>query len=151
MCESFKIPENIRKTGLDHNAVNKSNYLAMRPKWKPYLKLDVVSLAAIVIKYSTIMTDLVDQNMTSNISAPSLTFKGWYSHIAEKEVKVFSHVNPFTRWFIRNAVKGGRVFANKKAFRSPLLDEVIQILQKRSSLQTDSLRTQVNISDLMQW
>src|SRR5438093_9557145 len=91
------------------------------------------------------MTDLVDQNMTSNISAPSLTFKGWYSHIAEKEVKVFSHVNPFTRWFIRYAVKGGRVFANKKAFRSPLVDEVIEILQRYSALQTD------NISELMQW
>lgn len=45
MCKSYNLPRNIRKTSLDHEGVTKDNWKQQRNEWKPYLNLDVISLA----------------------------------------------------------------------------------------------------------
>ena len=144
MCNSFKLPKNLRKMDYDIGNITKENYLEKQSEWEPYLRLDVISLACVIAKYNKIMKDLCGQNMETNISSPSLTFKGWLKdNIPKLEINSFTH--PYTRWFIRKSIKGGRVSANINYFRSDILKDVGKILKRSSGLKTNS------ILELMEW
>jgi hypothetical protein len=133
LCESFQIPINLHKTGLDHNAITADNYMELRPQWEPYLKLDVISLACCIAKYNSIMKTLVGQNMQSCISSPQLTLKGWTGSLPKDEC-VKTHRDKYIRHFIRQTVKGGRVFATIKNFESPLWSKIKEILMRFADL-----------------
>jgi hypothetical protein len=131
--KDFKIPKSIQKTKLQHKDIFLSNFLEKESDWLPYLKNDILSLAACVTKFNKIMMELVKQNMQSCLTAPSLTFKGWFSEINEERSdngvsQIHSHTDVFTRNFIRRAVKGGRVSANIQKFESKILSELTLIL-----------------------
>ena len=64
--------------------------------------------------------------MQNNLSSPSLTFKGWYSQLKDE---VHSHIDVFTRNFIRRSIKGGRVSANINKFESLNINNIIDILK----------------------
>jgi hypothetical protein len=133
MCDSFQIPSNLHKTQLDHDDITKDNFMNKISEWRPYLQLDVISLACVITKFNKIMTDLVGQNMQSCISSPQLTLKGWMSHIKGKEqdeTVVHTHTDKYARHFIRKTVKGGRVFATIKNFESPLWKRILGNLTK---------------------
>ena len=127
--KSFEIPQNLRKTGCDHNSIKKDTYLEKQSEWEPYLRKDISALACCVIKYNNVMKDLVDENMVDNLTAPSLTFKGWLKDLKEDNISLYSHVDPFIRNYIRRSVKGGRVSANIKKFESNIFPEIISILR----------------------
>ena len=53
--KSVKIPRNIRKLEMDHDDINETNYMEKQPIWEPYLRNDILSLAAYVLLYNTVM------------------------------------------------------------------------------------------------
>jgi len=55
LCESYQIPSNLWKTSLEHDRINADNYMKLSHEWKPYLKLDVISLACCITKYNIVM------------------------------------------------------------------------------------------------
>ncbi|ESO94382.1 hypothetical protein LOTGIDRAFT_175458 [Lottia gigantea] len=106
--------------------------------------------------------------MSNNLTAPSLSLKGWYylyhydkemveeewyettrmvaKHTEKENVeKVYSHTNPFIRNFIRRSIKGGRVSENRKSFETNKMDEICNVLKEYIS-QTDTESN--NIIDL---
>jgi hypothetical protein len=129
MCESFKIPPNLCKTGFDHKSVTRENFMEKRSEWEPYLELDVISLACCITKYNDMMMNLVGQNMQSCISSPQLTLKGWFTSLGP-EYKIYSHRNKYIRNFIRRTIKGGRVVAAINSFTSPLVPKIMEILRR---------------------
>ncbi len=58
LCESFKIPKEYTKSEMDHNAVNEANWQELKPIWEPYLKLDVISLSLVWIKFIQMMRNI---------------------------------------------------------------------------------------------
>ncbi|ESP04578.1 hypothetical protein LOTGIDRAFT_170670 [Lottia gigantea] len=102
--------------------------------------------------------------MSNNLTAPSLSLKGWYylyhydkemveeewyettrmvaKHTEKENIeKVYSHTNPFIRNFIRRSIKGGRVSANRKSFETNKMDEIRNVLKEYIS------QTEMNIRE----
>ena len=127
----YEIPINLRKTKLgaelSHDDITKDNFLNLKDQWEPYLIKDVLSLGCCVLKYNKQMVERVGENMQSNVSAPSLCFKGWYKDLEKQGISLYSHVDKFTREFIRRSVKGGRVSANIRKFESDKYNNIIKI------------------------
>ncbi|ESO91483.1 hypothetical protein LOTGIDRAFT_153926 [Lottia gigantea] len=165
---SSNLPANLRKIAdVDIAKYTQDTWEELRHEWEPYAKRDTLCLGACLIKYNQVTKEVVNQNMSNNLTAPSLSLKGWYylyhydketveeewykttrmvaKHIEKENIeKVYSHTNPFIRNFIRRSIKGGRVSANRKSFETNKMDEICNVLKEYIS-QTESN----NIIDLI--
>ena len=54
------------------------NWEELRHEWEEYSKIDTLCLGACLLKYNTVMKEVVYQNISNNLTAPSLSLKGWY-------------------------------------------------------------------------
>ncbi|ESO90900.1 hypothetical protein LOTGIDRAFT_163788 [Lottia gigantea] len=127
--KSSNLPMNLRKIeDVNIAKYTKDNWESLRHEWEPYAKRDTLYLRACLIKYNQAMKKTVFQNVSNNLTAPSLSLKGWYyydkemveeewyestrmvpKHTEKQNVeKVYSHTHPFIRYFIRQSIKGGR-------------------------------------------
>ncbi|ESO84630.1 hypothetical protein LOTGIDRAFT_168488 [Lottia gigantea] len=140
----------------------KDNWESLRHEWEPYAKRDTLCLGACLIKYNQAMKEVVFQNISNNLTAPSLSLKGWYylyhydkemveeewyettrmvpKHTEKENVeKVYSHTHPFIRYIIRQSIKGGRVSVNRKSFETNKMDEICNILKEYNASDTDNI------------
>ncbi|ESO98469.1 hypothetical protein LOTGIDRAFT_174280 [Lottia gigantea] len=151
---SSNLPANLRKIAdVDIAKYTQDNWEELRHEWEPYAKRDTLCLGACLIKYNQVTKEVVNQNMSNNLTAPSLSLKGWYylyhydkemveeewyettrmvaKHTEKENIeKVYSHTNPFIRNFIRRSIKGGRVSANRKSFETNKMDEICNVLKE---------------------
>ncbi|ESO91146.1 hypothetical protein LOTGIDRAFT_153576 [Lottia gigantea] len=76
---SSNLPMNLRKI-TDINIANytEDNWESLRQEWEPYAKRDTLCLGACLIKYNQVTKEVVNQNMSNNLTTPALSFKGWY-------------------------------------------------------------------------
>ncbi|ESO86290.1 hypothetical protein LOTGIDRAFT_167333 [Lottia gigantea] len=159
---SSNLPSNLRKIAdVDIAKYAQDNWEELRHEWEPNAKRDTLCLGACVIKYNQVTKEVVNQNMSNNLTAPSLSLKGWYylyhydkemveeewyettrmvaKHTEKENVeKVYSHTNPFIRNFIRRSIKGGRVSANRKSFETNKMDEICNVLKEYISQSENS-------------
>ncbi|ESO98092.1 hypothetical protein LOTGIDRAFT_174348 [Lottia gigantea] len=140
----------------------KDNWESLRHEREPYAKRDTLCLGACLIKYNQAMKKTVFQNVSNNLTAPSLSLKGWYylyhydkemvkeewyettrmvpKHTEKENVeKVYSHTHPFIRYFIRQSIKGGRVSANRKSFETDKMNEICAILKEYNESDTEGI------------
>ncbi|ESO85558.1 hypothetical protein LOTGIDRAFT_155044 [Lottia gigantea] len=140
----------------------KDNWESLRHEWEPYAKRDTLCLGACLKKYNQAMKKTVFQNVSNNLTAPSLSLKGWYylyhydkemveeewyettrmvpKHTEKENVeKVYSHTHPFIRYFIRQSIKGGRVSANRKSFETNKMDEICNVLKEYTELESNNI------------
>ncbi|ESO91870.1 hypothetical protein LOTGIDRAFT_163231 [Lottia gigantea] len=169
---SSNLPMNLRKiTDIDIAKYTKDNWESLRHEWEPYAKRDTLCLGSCLIKYNQVTKEVVNQNMSNNLTAPSLSFKGWYylyhydkemveeewyettrmvaKHTEKENIeKVYSHTNPFIRHYIRRSIKGGRVSANRKIFETNKMDEICNVLKEFiSQSETPSETESISQSD----
>ncbi|ESO99448.1 hypothetical protein LOTGIDRAFT_158533 [Lottia gigantea] len=108
------------------------------------------------------MKEVVNQNISNNLTAPSLSLKGWYylyhydkemveeewyettrmvpKHTEKENVeKGYSRTNPFIINFIRRSIKGGRVSANRKSFETNKMDEICNVLKEYTELESNNI------------
>ncbi|ESO85521.1 hypothetical protein LOTGIDRAFT_155008 [Lottia gigantea] len=152
---SSNLPMNLRKiTDINIAKYTEDNCESLRHEWEPYAKRDTLCLGACLIKYNKVMKEVVFQNISNNLTAPSLSLKGWYylyhyhkemveeewyettrmvpKHTEKENVeKVYSHTHPFIRCFIRQSIKVRRVSANRKSFKTNKMDEICNILTNK--------------------
>ncbi|ESO97167.1 hypothetical protein LOTGIDRAFT_174553 [Lottia gigantea] len=160
---SNNLPMNLRKiTDINIAKYTEDNWESLRLEWEPYAKRDTLCLGACLIKYNKVMKEVVFQNVSNNLTAPSLSLKGWYylyhyrkemveeewyestrmvpKHTEKENVeKVYSHTHPFIRYFIRQSIKGGRVSANRKSFETNKMDEICNILKEYTETPSDNI------------
>ncbi|ESO82750.1 hypothetical protein LOTGIDRAFT_155768 [Lottia gigantea] len=160
---SSNLPMNLRKiTDISIAKYTKDNWESLRHEWEPYSKRDTLCLGAFLIKYNQAMKEVVFQNISNNLTAPSLSLKGWYylyhydkemveeewyestrmvpKHTEKENVeKVHSHTHPFIRYFTRQSIKGGRVSANRKSFETNKMDEICNILKEYTETPSDNI------------
>ena len=116
---------------MDHDGITRENYIDLIETWLPYAKNDILSLAACVTLYNRSMKELIGQTMASSLTSSAITFKGFVSQTQEEGgEKIHSHIDPWTRKYIRRAVKGGRVSANIEKFLSKLLPTLKEKIQQ---------------------
>ncbi|ESO90371.1 hypothetical protein LOTGIDRAFT_164298 [Lottia gigantea] len=154
---------NLRKiTDINIAKYTEDNWESLRHEWEPYAKRDTLCLGACMIKYNKVMKEVVFQNISNNLTAPSLSLRGWcYLYHYDKEMveeewyettrmvpkhtekenveKVYSHTHPFIRHFIRQSIKGGRVSANRKSFETNKMDEICNVLKEFSETRSDNI------------
>ncbi|ESO96064.1 hypothetical protein LOTGIDRAFT_160047 [Lottia gigantea] len=76
---SSNLPTNLRKIAdVDIAKYTQDNWEELRHEWEPYAKRDTLCLGACLIKYNQVTKEVVNQNMSNNLTAPSLSLKGWY-------------------------------------------------------------------------
>ncbi|ESP02402.1 hypothetical protein LOTGIDRAFT_172060 [Lottia gigantea] len=76
---SSNLPANLRKIAdVDIAKYTQDNWEELRHEWGPYAKRDTLCLGACLIKYNQVTKEVVNQNMSNNLTAPSLSLKGWY-------------------------------------------------------------------------
>ncbi|ESO90032.1 hypothetical protein LOTGIDRAFT_175840 [Lottia gigantea] len=160
---SSNLPANLRKIAdVDIAKYTQDNWEELRHEWEPYAKRDTLCLGACLIKYNQVTKEVVNQNMSNNLTAPSLSLKGWYylyyydkemveeewyettrmvaKHTEKENIeKVYSHTNPFIRKFIRRSIKGGRVSANRKSFETNKMDEICNVLKEYTELESNNI------------
>ncbi|ESO89867.1 hypothetical protein LOTGIDRAFT_164555 [Lottia gigantea] len=155
---------NLRKiTDINVAKYTKDNWESLRHEWEPYAKRDTLCLGSCLIKYNQVTKEVLNQNMSNNLTAPSLSFKGWYylyhydkgmveeewyettrmvaKHTEKENIeKVYSNTNPFIRHYIRRSIKGGRVSAYRKIFETNKMDEICNVLKEFiSQSETESI------------
>ncbi|ESO98595.1 hypothetical protein LOTGIDRAFT_174129 [Lottia gigantea] len=160
---SSNLPMNLRKiTDINIAKYTEDNWESLRHEWEPYAKRDTLCLGACLIKYNQAMKEVVFQNISNNLTAPSLSLKGWYylyhydkemveeewyestrmvpKHTEKENVeKVYSHTHPFIRYFIRQSIKGRRVSANRKSFKTNTMDEICNVLSEYTETLSDNI------------
>ncbi|ESO88608.1 hypothetical protein LOTGIDRAFT_165392 [Lottia gigantea] len=68
---------NLRKIeDVDIAKYTKDNWEPLRNEWEPYAKRDMLCLGACLIKYNQAMKEVVFQNISNNLTAPSISLKG---------------------------------------------------------------------------
>ncbi|ESP04702.1 hypothetical protein LOTGIDRAFT_170538 [Lottia gigantea] len=163
---SSNLPMNLRKiTDIGISKYTKDNWESLRHEWEPYAKRDTLCLGSCLIKYNQVTKEVVNQNMSNNLTAPSLSFKGWYylyhydKEMVEEEwyettrmVPKHTHTNPFIRHYIRRSIKGGRVSANRKIFETNQMDEICNVFkefisQSETRSETESISQSETQSD----
>ncbi|ESO90931.1 hypothetical protein LOTGIDRAFT_175791 [Lottia gigantea] len=73
---SSNLPMNLRKIeDVNIAKYTKDNWESLRPEWEPYAKRDTLCLGACLIKYNQAMKKTVFQNVSNNLTAPSLSLK----------------------------------------------------------------------------
>ncbi|ESO92302.1 hypothetical protein LOTGIDRAFT_162604 [Lottia gigantea] len=73
---SSNLPLNLRKiTDINIAKYIEDNWESLRHEWEPYAKRDTLCLGACLIKYNKVMKEVVFQNISNNLTAPSLSLK----------------------------------------------------------------------------
>ena len=141
LCTSYKLPIELCKSEMDHDAVTAETAESMRPIWVPYLKQDVLSTA--ICKY------LYDRSVYENLATPldghgnynglplndcisnsSLAWRAFLAMHHKNDLPIpedgqvpetnaepiFVFQDPNIEKFIRKCVFGGRVGAFKNKF-----------------------------------
>ncbi|ESO99256.1 hypothetical protein LOTGIDRAFT_173744 [Lottia gigantea] len=68
---SFNLPANLRKIAdVDIAKYTQDNWEELRHEWEPYAKRDTLCLGACLIKYNQVTKEVVNQNMSNNLTAP---------------------------------------------------------------------------------
>ncbi|ESO92898.1 hypothetical protein LOTGIDRAFT_162377 [Lottia gigantea] len=75
--KSSNIPVNLRKIeDVDIVKYTEDNWESLRHEWEPYAKRDSLCLGSCLIKYNQVTKEVV--KYVQNLTAPALSFKGWY-------------------------------------------------------------------------
>jgi len=133
LCTSYKLPQHVSKSHIEHHDITLCNFEDKKPIWEPYLKLDVLSLGIILAQIIKSNLDVTSVHINNCVSGSTLTWKGfiklqydkwrcennkWKSgddddendiEDVEPESDVHYFKSPVVNDFLRKSIYGGRV------------------------------------------
>ena len=109
--KSFKLQKELLKTEMDHDGVDYNKYKDKKDEWLPYVKSDVLCTAFSYARYCTAMEEITGFSMKDCLSAPGLGWKNFNSMRDENDEPIYTYNGKYMRWFVRQSIKGGQVFA----------------------------------------
>lgn len=120
-CKDFKI-ENA-KSSFDHSKIKTwADTEKHKEEVDPYLKLDVLGLRELFIKFNDMMYDMEQINITQFVTCSHMAYEIWSSQL-DDVVEVPSNLKKYN--FIKRATFGGRCYPQKREFKSKLYDDVV--------------------------
>lgn len=123
-CKAFKVDEDKAKTDFDHlKMVSWDAVMKYEEECTRYLRLDVISLKEVYIKFSSTMYDLYKINIANFMTISQVAYAAWTSELKD-DVKLFKTTKE-EEVTARECYRGGRVLCGRKEWRSKQFQSVL--------------------------
>ena len=76
------------------------------------------------------MEEITGFSMKDYLSLPRLGWKYFNSLRTEENEPIYTYNDKYTRWFVRQSIKGGRVCAFNQYYKSRHCDDIFKIISK---------------------
>ena len=136
--KTFKLPKELLKTEMDHDDIDQHNYKDKKDIWLPYVKNDVLCTAHSYARYIEDMKEITGFSMKDSLSLPGLGWKYFNSLRTEEDEPIYTYIDKYTRWFVRQSIKGGRVCAFNQYYKSDHYNDIKRILSKELGVPKDA-------------
>ena len=143
--KTFRLPQELLKTEMDHDDIDEHNYKDKKDIWLPYVKNDVLCTAYSYARYIEDMKEITGFSMKDSLSLPGLGWKYFNSLRTEEDEPIYTYNDKYMRWFVRQSIKGGRVYAFNQYYKSDHYTDIKRILSKELGVPKDA-----NIYDIIE-
>ena len=127
---TFRLPKELLKTEMNHDEIDENNWRDKKDEWLPYVKNDVLCTAYSYARYIKAMEEITKFSMKDCLSLPGLGWKYFDSVRTEEDEPIYTYNDKYMRWFIHQSIKGGRVCAFNKYYKSKHSNDIKKILDK---------------------
>ena len=128
--KTFKLPKELLKTEMYHDGIDENNWRDKKDEWLPYVKYDVPCTAYSYARYIKAMEELTGFSMKDCLSLPGLEWKYFNSLRTEEDEPIYTYDDKYTRWFVHQSIKGGRVCGFNQYCKSKHCDDILKIINK---------------------
>ena len=128
--KTFKLPKELIKTEMNHDGIDKNNWIDKKDEWLPYVKNDVLCTAHSYARYIKAMEEITEFSMKDCLSLPGLGWKFFNSLRTEEDEPIYTYDDKYMRCLIRQSIKGGRVGAFIQYQKSKHCDDILKIINK---------------------
>ena len=128
--KTFKLPKELLKSDMNHDEIDENIWRDKKDEWLPYVKNDVLCTAYSYARYCGAMQEITRFSMKDCLSLPGLGWKYFNSLRIEEDEPIYTYNDKDMRWFVRQSIKGGRVCAFKKYYKSKICDDILEIISK---------------------
>ena len=136
--KSFKLPQSLWKTEMNHDDIDGNNYNDKKDVWLPYVKMDVLSTSSCYARYSKAMQEITGFSMKDCLSLPGLGFKYFNSLRTDQDELRYTYNDKYMRHFVRQAAYAGRVCAFNQYYKSKICDDILNIISKDINVEGNS-------------
>ena len=127
---TFKLQKEILKTELNHNEVYADTWKNGKNEWLDYVKNDVLCTPYSYARYSKSIEEITGFGMKDCLSLPGLGWKYLNSLRTEEDEPIYSYSDKYIRWFVRQSIKEGRVYAFNQYYKSNFCDDISNHISK---------------------
>ena len=128
--KTFKLPKELLKTEMDHDRIDENNWRDKKDDWLPYVKSDVLCTAYSYARHIKAMEEVTGFSMKDCLSLPGLRWKYFNSLGTEEDETIYTCIDEYMRWFVRQSIKGGRVCAFNQFYKSKHCNDILKIKNK---------------------
>ena len=114
---------------MNHDEIDENNWRDKKDEWLPYVKNDVLCTAYSYARFFWTMQEITGFSMKDCLSLPGLGWKYFYSLRIEDE-PIYTYNDKYTRCFVRQSIKGGRVCAFNQYYNAEICDDILNILSE---------------------
>ena len=139
--KTFELPKELLKTEMDHDEIDANNYKDKKDIWLPYVKNDVLCTSYCYAKYIKAMEKITGFSMKDCLSLPGLGWKYFNSLRTKEDEPIYTYNDKYTRFFIRQSIKGGRVCAFNQYYKSKHCDDILEIINKELAVKGNVYNT----------
>ena len=132
--KTFKLPESLLKTEMNHNECDENNWMHKKDMWLPHMKNDVLCTAYCYARYTKSMQEITGFSMKVCLSLAGLGLKYFNSLRTEEDEPIYTYNDKYTRVFARRPAYGGRVCAFNQYYKSKHCDDILKIISKEGSV-----------------
>ena len=76
------------------------------------------------------MQEITGFSLKDCLSLPDLMWNFFKSLRTEEDEPIYTYIDKYMRWFVRQSIKGGRVCAFNQYYKSKICDNILKIISK---------------------
>ena len=115
---------------MNHDEIVENFWRETKDKWLPYVKNDVLCTAYSYARYCGAMQGITGFLMKDCLSLPGQGWIYFKSLRTEEDEPIYTYIDKYMRWFVRQSLKGGRVCAFNQYYKSKVCDDILKIISK---------------------
>ena len=128
--KTFKLPQKLLKTELNHNDIDENNWKNRNDERLLHVKNDVLCTSFFYARYSRAMEKITGFSMKDCLSPPGLDWKYFNSLRTEEDEPIYTYDDKYMRWFVRQSIKKGRVCAFNQYYKPKHCNDILKIINK---------------------
>ena len=128
--KTFIVQKELLKTEMNHDEVDGNIYRDKKDEWLDYVNNDVLCTSFCYARYIKAMEEITGFSMKDCLSLPGLGWKYFNGLRTEEHGPKYTYNDKYMRWFVRQSIKGGRVWVFNQYYKSKICDETLKIISK---------------------